>query len=214
MLINLCIFASGRGSNAFAIFQAVEQKTLKNIKIAAVICDNPQASVLHVAKQFSCPVLISPKTQKNNPSSANIEAYIKKTLHIKNVDLICLAGYMNILKYDLLTAFEGRIINIHPSLLPKYPGLNPQKKSLENGELQSGCTVHLVDKGIDTGKILGQKVVEIDKNDTVELLSKKILQVEHILYIEILLKISENWDCFIKTGEITNDRSKIPSGSS
>ena len=185
--MNIVIFISGRGSNYKALTKKITEKKL-NINIVKVVCDQESAPGLKYAKKMKHEFILLKKTIKKNIS---IETEKKLALQLKklNVDLILLAGYMQILKFPLLEQFKNKIINIHPSLLPKYPGLYVQKRALEAGDKVSGCTVHLVNEKIDGGRILGQKTVSILNEDTVESLSQKILEQEHHLYFEILKKI-------------------------
>ena len=129
---------------------------------------------------------------KNLPNRANYEQKIIDLLLSKSIDLICLAGFMQILGKKFIEAFSGKIINIHPSLLPAFPGLNVQKKALEHGAKFSGCTVHFVNEEVDGGAIIIQSVVPIHDEDDIESLSKRILEQEHIIYPEAIRLIIEN----------------------
>ena len=165
---------------------------MPNVCVKAVISDKEDAPGLQTAKTMDVPaVYIDPgpfKTKMDEPAEQRYIDFLKE----KKVDLICLAGFMRIIKDKLIAAFPGRILNIHPSLLPKFPGLNVQAKAISAGEKKSGCTVHFVDTGIDTGSIIRQRKVPILDGDTAEILAARILTEEHILYSNVLRDISEN----------------------
>lgn len=170
---------SGRGSN----FEAIYQSSLKedaNFEIAAVISDNEDARGLERAREFGLPAFfVSPRELK--PKEV-YEQRIVAILQEHRVDLVCLAGYMRIVGQQLLDAYKGRIMNIHPALLPSFPGLHAQRQALDYGVKVSGCTVHFVDSGVDTGPIILQATVAVQDNDTEETLSNHILKKEHQLY--------------------------------
>tara|TARA_Y100000590_G_scaffold51401_1_gene54013 strand:+ start:3174 stop:3752 length:579 start_codon:yes stop_codon:yes gene_type:complete len=181
--VKTAVFISGVGSNLKNLINfSSKKKSPINIKL--VVSNKENAKGLKHANQSKIKkVIINFKTQKKAE---------KKTLYFlkKNkIELICLAGFMKILSKNFLKRFKGKIINIHPSLLPKYKGLNTHKKALENNEKFSGCTVHYVTSKLDSGKIILQKKVKIKKNDTENSLKKKILKEEHALYIKAINKI-------------------------
>ena len=170
-----CIFISGTGSNLRSIIHNSRDPNFP-IKINLVISNNSKASGINYAKKFSIPFKII------CGGMTKFETIALKEISEKKIKLICLAGFMKILSKNFLRRFKGKIINIHPSLLPKYKGLNTHKKVLENNEKFSGCTVHYVTSKLDSGKIIMQKKVRIAKNETIQSLEKKILKKEYILY--------------------------------
>lgn len=182
------ILISGRGSNMTAITEAVQSGMIPNSEVAIVISDKPSAAGLEKAKERDIETLvITRKGRTREEHDAEIVVELKK----RNVELICLAGYMRLLSADFVRAFPDKIINIHPSLLPAFPGLDAQKQAVEYGVRVSGCTVHFVDEDLDHGAIILQKAVEVADTDTAETLSAKILEHEHALYTEAVKRIAE-----------------------
>ena len=185
----LAIFVSGNGSNLQAIIDSIENDYLA-AEISLVLSNVKDAYALERGKNHGLEVIfLDPKTF---PNRANYEQKIIDLLLSKSIDLICLAGFMQILGKNFIEAFSGKIINIHPSLLPAFPGLNVQKKALEHGAKFSGCTVHFVNEEIDGGAIILQSVVPIHDEDDIESLSKRILEQEHIIYPEAIRLIIED----------------------
>ncbi len=188
MPLNLAILISGRCSNFKAIHRAILEGRL-DAKITLVLSDNPQALGLEYARAQGLPVEVVEKFQDERR-----EAFNRRILErIRNypIDWIALAGYMRILGSEIIRAYPNRIINIHPSLLPAFPGLHAQRQALESGVGSSGCTVHLVDEGCDTGPILERREVPVLPGDTEESLSERILEQEHQLYSHCLQLIAE-----------------------
>ncbi len=180
---NIAVFISGRGTNLKALILRSNKKTC-NYKIAYVISNKRNAVGLKIAKKNQI------ITKVISQSFLKIEQKkLAKILINKNIKFICLAGFMKILSPYFLNFFKNRIINIHPSLLPKYKGLNTHKRALEAKEKFSGCTVHFVSSRLDSGKIVLQKKVKVLKNDNEEKLSKRILIQEHKLYPMALKKL-------------------------
>jgi phosphoribosylglycinamide formyltransferase-1 len=179
----IAILASGQGTNLQAIIDAIEKGTL-NAQIAVVISDNPKAFALERAKKHGIPHQVF--VRKNYPDQESYEADILKALQEKKVEWIALAGYMRLLSSKFVAAYRNRILNIHPALLPSFPGLDAVSQTLQYGAKVTGCTVHLVDEGCDTGPIVAQRVVEIGPENTVETLTEKIHHEEHRLYPEVL----------------------------
>jgi phosphoribosylglycinamide formyltransferase 1 len=180
--INISIFISGNGSNLKSLINQSVKKNSK-FKIALVISNNPKAKGLDYTKRF--------KIKKKIINYSNIKDAEKKILtdlKKNNIDLICLAGFMKILSKNFIKSFNGKIINIHPSLLPKYKGLNTHQRAIDNKEKYSGCTVHYVNSQLDSGKIILQTKVKILKNDTSKKLNKRVLKHEHLLYPKALKK--------------------------
>jgi len=181
--INIAVFISGTGTNFKNLIQYSLKKHSK-FKIKLVVSNNSNAKGLEYARKFKIKKkIINYKNLIN--SEINILGYLNK----ENINIICLAGFMRILTANFIKKFKGKIINIHPSLLPKYKGLNTHQRALDNKEKYSGCTVHFVNSKLDAGKIILQKKVKIFKNDTSEKLAKRILKQEHLLYPKALEKI-------------------------
>tara|TARA_Y100000589_G_C26999383_1_gene566048 strand:- start:77 stop:661 length:585 start_codon:yes stop_codon:yes gene_type:complete len=184
--INAAVFISGTGSNLRSLLIFFKNKNF-NIKIKLILSNNPKAKGLKYAKIFKIKKkIIVYKNQ--NLAEKKILSCLKKN----KINLVCLAGFMRLLSRRFINSFNGKIINIHPSLLPKYKGLNTHRRVINKKERYSGCTVHYVNHKVDSGKIIMQKKVKINKKDTVKTLSKKILKQEHRLYPKALLKIYPN----------------------
>ena len=185
---NLGILLSGRGSNFEAIARNVQAGTIP-ARIAVVISNKADAPGLARAKEMGLTALFIPSKGKER------EAYdgeVVAALRAHQVDLVCLAGFMRILSPVLVRAFPRRILNIHPALLPAFPGLDAQKQALDSGVKFAGCTVHIVDEGVDTGPIVAQAVVPVHDDDTVETLSARILREEHRIYSEAICALLED----------------------
>ncbi len=185
---NLGILASGRGSNLQAIIDAIEAGRLDAV-IKIVISDNPSAFALERARQHRIPFKII--TKKEFPLREDFDKAVAGILREAGVELIVLAGFMRILSAVFIKEFPLRIINIHPSLLPSFTGLDVQKKAIDWGVKFSGCTVHFVDEGLDSGPIIIQAVLPVLDSDTKETLSERILKEEHRIYpmaIKLLLE--------------------------
>ena len=185
----LGILISGRGSNMVALIDAAQAGTIPNTEVVVVISDQAAAAGLEKAKERGVETVI---IERRSRSREEHDREIMAALRDRNIDLICLAGYMRILSNEFIQAFRERILNIHPSLLPSFPGLEPQKQALDNGMSFSGCTVHFVDETLDGGPIIAQRVVPVMEGDTVETLSARILGQEHQLYPEAVAQILAN----------------------
>ncbi len=171
-----------------AIVEAVQSGRIPNSDVSIVISDKTSAEGLEKAKERNIEtVVITRKGRTREEHDAEIISELKK----RDVKLVCLAGYMRLLSCDFVRAFPNKILNIHPSLLPAFPGLDAQKQAVEYGVKISGCTVHFVDEDLDHGAIILQKAVEVADDDTAESLSKRILEYEHALYTEAIKKIVE-----------------------
>ncbi len=181
--VKCAVFISGTGSNLKSLIKFSKKKN-SPITIELIISDNKKAKGLNFGKIYKIPNKIFGYKNK-------IIAEKKIISEIKNnkIKLICLAGFMKILSRNFIKSFKGKILNIHPSLLPKYKGLNTYKRAISNGEKYSGCTVHFVNSRLDSGKIIIQKKVKISKGDTAKSLAKKILIQEHKLYPKAIRKI-------------------------
>lgn len=173
------VLASGRGSNLQALIEAEETGRIRG-HIAVVVSDVPGAQALERASRTGIETCVLPPKQFSSRTA--FEETMVRTLRSREVDLVCLAGFMRILRSTVVQAFPGRIMNIHPSLLPSFPGLHAQKQALEYGVKISGCTVHFVDEGVDTGPIIVQAAVPVLPEDTEESLSARILEQEHRIY--------------------------------
>ncbi|MDC0927577.1 phosphoribosylglycinamide formyltransferase [Nitrosopumilus sp.] len=185
-MLNLGILISGRGSNMESILKSIKTKKIP-INPAVVISNNSDAKGLKIAKKLGINIeVIESKNFKGNRTE--YDKKIISTLTDYGVTprngLVCLAGFMRIISPGFVKKYRNRIINIHPALLPAFPGLNSQKQALDYGAKYSGCSVHFVDAGMDTGPVIIQAVVEIKENDTEKSLSKKILKEEHRIYPE------------------------------
>jgi len=188
-MLNIAIFGSGSGSNYQAIAEAIVAGTL-DARIACVISDAKDAYILERARKLSHPAIYLDCAPFKTKLDGEAEQRAIDLIKEHGGDFIALAGFMRIVKPGLLTAFAGRIINIHPSLLPNFPGLDAGKQALDAGAKETGCTVHFVDAGIDTGPIIVQRKVEILPDDTVKTLMNRIHAQEHIAYPEALCKIA------------------------
>ena len=187
-MVNIGVLVSGSGTNLQAIIEAIEAGKIEG-KICIVISDNPDAYAIKRAKKYNI------KTQYiNYKEFSNREEYDKKIISVlkeKDCDLVVLAGYMKILTPYFINAYKNKIMNIHPALLPSFPGLHVQKKAIDHGVKVSGCTVHFVDEGLDSGPIIIQQVVEVKDDDTEESLAERILREEHRIYPRAIQLFSE-----------------------
>jgi phosphoribosylglycinamide formyltransferase-1 len=175
------ILISGRGSNMESIVRAVEAGRIPAV-VAVVISNEPQAPGLKIAQEHGIEALALDRRKATSPDEQ--DRRIVTALEERRVDLVCLAGYTKLLTPRFLKAYEGRILNIHPSLLPAFPGLDAQRKTLEYGARYSGATVHFVDAGVDTGPIVLQAAVPVESEDTPVSLAQRILEQEHRIYPE------------------------------
>ena len=179
MTARIAILISGRGSNMVALADAVRDGRIPNAEIAVVISDQPDAKGLAIAHERGLKTLV---IERRGRKREEHDREIVSVLRDERVDLICLAGYMRVLSPFFVDAFKDRILNIHPSLLPSFPGLDAQRQALEQQVRVSGCTVHFVDNTLDGGPIIAQRTVPVLPDDTVDTLSARILEQEHILY--------------------------------
>ncbi|HMF57804.1 MAG TPA: phosphoribosylglycinamide formyltransferase [Pyrinomonadaceae bacterium] len=190
--MKLGILISGRGSNMIALADAVREGRIPGAEIAVVISDKMNAAGLQLAAEHG---IISIAIERRGRTRTEHEREIIAVLKAREVDLICLAGYMRLLSCDFIEAYRGRILNIHPSLLPAFPGLDAQRQALDHGVLFTGCTVHFVDENLDAGPIIEQRVVPVHDDDTVETLSARILTEEHKAYAEaVALVVSRDYE--------------------
>ncbi|MCM3602829.1 phosphoribosylglycinamide formyltransferase [Robertmurraya korlensis] len=183
---NIAVFASGSGSNFGAILEAIQVGELE-AKVQLLVCDQPSAYAIQRAEEAGVPTFVF--RAKDYPSKTEYEQEICALLTEKNIDLVVLAGYMRLIGPTLLTDFEGKIINIHPSMLPAFPGKDAIGQALAANVKESGVTVHYVDAGMDTGPIIAQQAVVVDEGETKESLQKKIHEVEHKLYPAVISEL-------------------------
>ena len=187
-IFKLAVLVSGRGSNLQAIIDSIDREEL-DAHLSIVISNTKDAMALKRAEKHGIKtIFIDPSTYLN---SKEYDKALVLKLKEFSIDLICLAGYMRILGEEVIQTFEKKIINIHPSLLPAFPGLDAQKQAINHGVKFSGCTVHFVDSGVDNGPIILQTVVPVYDNDDEKSLSKRILEQEHYLYPKAIKMIQE-----------------------
>lgn len=182
----LGVLISGRGSNLKAIIDAIERKQL-DASIAIVISNRPDAPGLEHARKAGIETLVV--SHKGFASREDYDRVLVKELKSRQVGLVCLAGFMRLLSPVMIEAFPNRILNIHPSLLPEYRGLHPQRQALDAGATVSGATVHIVNADLDAGPIVLQREVPVLPGDTEQALADRILQVEHALYPEAIAAV-------------------------
>ncbi len=191
-MIRIGILISGRGSNMLALADAVREGRIPESEIAVVVSDQPNAAGLDHARSRNLKTLV---VERRGRSRDDHDRELVTVLQQHQVDFVCLAGYMRLLSLEFLSAYHNRILNIHPSLLPAFPGLDAQKQALEHGVKFSGCTVHFVDQTLDGGPIIAQRIVPLLDDDTEETLSARILEEEHKLYAEALaVVVSGNYE--------------------
>ena len=184
-LVQLGILGSGRGSNCRAILESIRSGAM-GAQVRVVISDVFDAPILDIAREFSVPNAYLPPGAFRTRLEPQAEADLVRMLHEAGVELVALAGFMRVLKAPMLNAFPRRIVNIHPSLLPKFPGLEAWRQALEAGERLTGCTVHYVDEEIDHGDVIAQREVPILADDTPDRLHARIQIVEHELYPAVI----------------------------
>ncbi len=187
-MIKIGILGSGRGSNCRAILQSIRDGKL-NAKATVVISDVLDAPILDIAREFGVANAYLPPGRFRARLEPKVEAQLVKILQDAEVEVVVLAGFMRVLKEPMLAAFPRRIVNIHPSLLPKFPGLEAWKQALAANEKWTGVTVHYVDEKIDHGDIVAQRRVPVMSDDTPESLHARIQEVEHVLYSEALEQV-------------------------
>ncbi|WP_409176994.1 phosphoribosylglycinamide formyltransferase [Brevibacillus fortis] len=189
MVRKLAIFASGSGSNFEAIVQAVQDGRLTGVEVALLVCDKPGAKVLERAERLGIDAFVF--QPKEYADKAAFEQEIVAQLHKRDISLVVLAGYMRLVGDTLLSSYEGKIINLHPSLLPAFPGKDAIGQALAYGVKITGVTVHLVDAGLDTGPIIAQIPVAVQDADTAETLAARIHAVEHELLVKVIGYLAE-----------------------
>ncbi len=179
----IAILISGRGSNMLALADAVREGGVPESEIEVVVSDQPNAAGLRHAQSRNLKTVV---VERRGRSRDEHDRELVGVLQEHQIDFVCLAGYMRLLSSLFLSAYQNRILNIHPSLLPAFPGLDAQRQALEHGVKFSGCTVHFVDQTLDGGPIIAQRIVPVLDDDTEELLAARILEQEHELYPEAL----------------------------
>jgi phosphoribosylglycinamide formyltransferase-1 len=188
--LRIGVLGSGKGSNFRAILEAIQAGTLQ-AEVAMVISDVEGAGIIDLAREAKLPRRLAIDPTYKTKLSPEMEAEVVSQLKRVQIDLIVLAGYMRMVKAPLLEAFPKRVINIHPSLLPKFPGLEAWRQALAAGEKVTGCTVHYVDAGMDTGEIIAQAEVPILPDDSATTLHARIQKAEHILYPEVIERFAK-----------------------
>jgi len=186
MATRIAILISGRGSNMVALADAIDDGRIANAQIALVLSDKLDAKGVEIAQKRGLKTRVILRGGRKREEH---DREIVSVLRDERIELVCLAGYMRVLSPFFVDAFKDRILNIHPSLLPSFPGLDAQQQALDHGATVSGCTVHFVDNTLDGGPIIAQRDVPVLADDTVETLSARILEQEHILYPEAVASI-------------------------
>jgi len=184
--VKIGILISGRGSNMLALLNAVKSGEIPGSEVTVVISDRQSAAGLVKASELGVETVV---VERNGRMRQEHDAEIVGVLKKRGVELVCLAGYMRLLSRDFIRAFPDRIINIHPSLLPAFPGLDAQKQAFDHGVKITGCTVHFVNEDLDAGPIILQRAVEVQPDDTAATLAARILVEEHKAYVEAVRQI-------------------------
>lgn len=188
--MRVVILGSGRGSNAEAILQAEQEGRLGRAKVVQIFSDQPEAGILKLGPQFGVPAaFVDPSPFKTKLEGAGEDRFIE-AIQTAKADLVVLAGFMRVLKPKFLSAFSGKIINLHPSLLPSFPGLDGIGQAFRRGVKFTGCTVHSVTLEVDGGPILDQAAVRVEEGGTLETLAAKVHQAEHQLLPEVIARLS------------------------
>jgi phosphoribosylglycinamide formyltransferase 1 len=188
--LRIGILGSGKGSNCRAILEQIRSGTLPNVQVQIVVSDVADAAILEIAREFGVRAeYVEPGNYRTRLTSEAEEQFVR-LLRETDVELVVLAGFMRVLKQPMLDAFPHRIINLHPSLLPNFPGLAAWKQALAAGAQVTGCTVHYVDAGVDTGEIIAQREVPVLPDDTPETLHARIQEQERQLYPEVIGRLA------------------------
>ena len=185
----IAVLISGRGSNMVALSDSIRNGVITHAEIVIVVSDKADAAGVNLARERGLNTVVIERLGRKREEH---EAEVIEALQQHNVDLICLAGYMRVLSPIFVQTFTLRVLNIHPSLLPSFPGLKPQQQALDHGVKLSGCTVHFVDNALDGGPIVAQRAVPVLDDDSEESLSARILEEEHVLYAEAVNRIVNN----------------------
>ena len=185
------ILGSGRGSNAEALLQSESKKKLGAARIAAVISDNENAGILALGEKFKVPAIFLDPGRKGARLTDEAEQIYIERIKSFSPKLVVLAGFMRIIKRPFIDAFKGRVINLHPSLLPSFTGVNSIQQAYEHGVKITGCSIHWVTPELDAGPIIDQKVVRIEESDTLGILTKKVHVAEHSLLPDVVTRLSK-----------------------
>ncbi len=188
--MKLAVFASGSGSNFGAIMEAIRDQRIQGAEIVLLVCDKPGAYVLERAASYEVPTFVF--SAKDYPNKVAFETEILRQLDEAGVELIVLAGYMRLIGDTLLKAFGGRMINLHPSILPSFTGKDAIGQAFNYGVKMTGVTVHFVDEGMDTGPIIAQRMVPVEEGDTIESLAARIHKVEHEILPKVVQLLANN----------------------
>ncbi|MCS7140587.1 MAG: phosphoribosylglycinamide formyltransferase [Candidatus Nitrosocaldus sp.] len=194
MSINLAILVSGRGSNMEAILRGIREGRISNVVPKVVVSNRPNVRALDVARQYGVDAVVIDDDGRKGADweyDKRILACLEEHDVMPDNGLVCLAGFMRIVSSEFVRRYRWRIMNIHPSLLPAFPGLHAQRQALEYGVKVTGCTVHFVDEGVDTGPIILQEAVEVREDDDVESLASRILEREHVIYVRAVQLFAE-----------------------
>lgn len=189
--MRVVILGSGRGSNAEAILRAEKDGRLGAARVVAILCDKPEAGILELGKKFGVPARFLPPGEFRTKLTGEAEAEYIRVISEFAPDLIVLAGFMRVIKPPFIQAFEGKIINLHPSLLPAFRGLNGIGQALDYGVKFTGCTVHYVTVDVDSGPVIDQSVVRVEESDTLSSLTGKVHRAEHELLPSVIARMSE-----------------------
>ncbi|MCP1187812.1 phosphoribosylglycinamide formyltransferase [Priestia flexa] len=185
-MMNIAVFASGNGSNFQSLYEAMQSGQLK-ATVKLVICNKPEAYVIERAKACGIPCFVC--SPKDFPDKAAYEQAILNELQANSIDFLVLAGYMRLVGPTLLQPYKNRIVNIHPSLLPAFPGMDAIGQAFDAGVKVIGITVHFVDEGMDTGPIIDQQAIRVNEEDTRETVEARIHEIEHTFYPQVLNKL-------------------------
>ena len=188
-MARIAILISGRGSNMVALSDSIRRGAIPNAEVALVVSDKADARGIDAARERGLKTLV---VERRGRKREEHESEIINALGEHSIDLVCLAGYMRLLSPHFIAAFAGKILNIHPSLLPSFPGLDAQQQALAHGVKWTGCTVHFVDATLDGGPIIAQRIVPVLDQDSGETLSARILEQEHLLYPEAVALVLQN----------------------
>ena len=187
----VAILISGRGSNMTALVEAARDPNYP-AEIVGVFSNNPEAA--GIARAASEGIATAALSHKAYASKAEFEAAMDAVLDSWRTDIVCLAGFMRVLTPWFVNAWEGRLLNIHPSLLPKYPGVDTHERALAAGDAVHGCSVHFVTAGVDEGPLIGQAEVDVKPGDTADTLAARVLKAEHLLYPRCVAAVASGWD--------------------
>lgn len=185
----IAVLISGRGSNMKSLVDSCKARKIR-AQVVVVLSNKDDAAGLDHARKAGIETVVISNKQYSNREDYDTE--VVRALQLRNVDLVCLAGFMRLLSPVFVRAFPQKIMNIHPALLPAFPGLHAQRQAVEYGAKLTGCTVHFVDEGLDSGPVILQKSMEVLPDDTEESLSKRLLQIEHKCYVEAVRLFFEN----------------------